>query len=235
MRFGDSELEVFKQAVHWKRYYRSFLEPYLQGEVLEVGAGIGTTTEALLTPTATRWVCLEPDPSLVVELQKRIATLPKAERISVNRLTLSQLPVEDRFDVVLYIDVLEHILEDARELELAASRLRPGGKLVVLSPAHQLLFCEFDKHVGHYRRYDRASLRRIARSGLKEEKLFYLDSVGTLLSFGNRLLLRSSRPTDAQIRFWDTKVIPLSRFVDRWTGYHIGKSILGVWSKEGKG
>ena len=58
------------------------------------------------------------------------------------------------FDTILYVDVLEHIADDAAELARARRLLTPEGNLVVLAPAHQSLFSPFDAAVGHYRRYD---------------------------------------------------------------------------------
>jgi len=62
--------------------------------------------------------------------------------------------------------------------------------------------------------------------------MIYLDAVGVFLSFANRLLLRQNNPTDAQIRFWDTRIIPISRRVDPLLGYRTGRSILAIWEKE---
>ena len=41
------------------------------------------------------------------------------------------------FDCILYIDVLEHIENDRQELIEAKKRLKPGGRLIILAPAHQ--------------------------------------------------------------------------------------------------
>ena len=46
------------------------------------------------------------------------------------------LPAEAKFDAILYIDVLEHIEDDRAEMARAAARLKPGGALIVLAPAH---------------------------------------------------------------------------------------------------
>ena len=59
------------------------------------------------------------------------------------------------FDTVLYIDVLEHISDDGSEVARASQLLRPGGYVVALSPAHQMLFTPFDAAIGHYRRYSK--------------------------------------------------------------------------------
>ena len=67
--------------------------------------------------------------------------------------TLASLDPEVKADTILYIDVMEHIAGDRQEMADAAARLRPGGHLIVLSPAHQWLFSPFDEAIGHYRRY----------------------------------------------------------------------------------
>lgn len=57
---------------------------------------------------------------------------------------MDDLPPGELFDTLLYIDVLEHIPDDGAELARAAERLRPGGRVIVLSPVHQWLYSEFD-------------------------------------------------------------------------------------------
>ncbi len=118
------------------------------------------------------------------------------------------LQASESFDTIVYIDVLEHIEDDAGELKLAARRLRRGGRIVVLSPAHQFLYTPFDAAIGHFRRYNRSSLRKISPPGLELEKLFYLDAFGIAASAMNRLLLRQSMPTKAQIETWDKWIVP---------------------------
>lgn len=147
--------------------------------------------------------------------------------------TLGELDASEVFDCILYIDVMEHLEDDRAEAAAAAARLAPGGVLIILSPAHQWLFNPFDATVGHFRRYNRRSLARIVPASLEVVSLSYLDSVGLLLSLGNRLVLRSVQPTEAQINLWDRRVIPLSRLTDRVFGYRAGKTIVGIWRRPG--
>jgi SAM-dependent methyltransferase len=233
MGYVGSELETFRAAVNWKAYLRSLMAPYLRGAVLEVGAGIGSTTEALLTPSVTTWLCLEPDPTLAGAIDAKISmgVLPDSVRVQVGTIQ----GLEDAaFDTILYVDVLEHIEDDREELERAAVRLRPGGHLLVLAPAHQWLFSPFDSAIGHFRRYTKRSLSELAPPGLKLARLEYLDSVGLLASGANRFLLRSSSPHLGQIRFWDRFLVRASRMIDPLLAYSVGKSVLGVWSTEVK-
>jgi hypothetical protein len=141
------------------------------------------------------------------------------------------LAEQPSFDCVLYIDVLEHIQDDRLQIEQAARLVRAFGRIVILSPAHQWLFSEFDKRIGHLRRYNKEQLRSLMPSGWSEEKLVYLDSIGVLLSLGNVLVLGQAMPSRLQISVWDRVCVPLSRIVDRALLGNFGKSILAVWYK----
>lgn len=227
--YVGSELDLFAQAVTWKAYFRRHLLPYLHGDVLEVGAGIAATTRLLCDGTQSRWVCLEPDRSLVARMGEGEALPPVCQVVTG---TIIELPPAEQFDTILYVDVLEHIEDDRGELIQAVAHLKPGGVVVVLSPAWQWLFTPFDQAIGHYRRYSKATLRKVVPATLREVRVLYLDSLGCLISGGNRLILRSAMPTLGQIRFWDRVVVPVSQWLDPLLGYRIGKSVLGVWRLE---
>lgn len=227
--YVGTELELFARAHGWKSYYGSMIARYIHGDVLEVGAGIGGTTTVLFTPKVRSWLCLEPDAALATQLESATERLGGETSPSVRVGYLEDLPANMLFDCILYIDVLEHIRDDREQLAHAAEHLRPGGRIVVLSPAHEFLFSEFDRQIGHFRRYNRRSLAAAKPPGVAEESWFYLDSVGTILSLANRLLLRSDQPTVGQIRLWDRCVIPISRLIDPLLGHRVGKSIVMVW------
>jgi SAM-dependent methyltransferase len=231
LSYPGRELELFAHARNWKTYWRELVLPYLKGDVLEVGAGIGTNTNLLRTNAQTRWVCLEPDGKLLEQARTALKALPAPPRYEAVHGTVADLSPTERFDAIVYLDVLEHIGDDAGELRRAAEHLKPHGRLIVLSPAHQWLFCAFDAAIGHFRRYTRASLAKAAgSSGLQAERLLYLDCCGLLTSLANRVLLRQSLPTQKQILFWDRTLVPVSRRCDRFFGYRMGKSILGIWA-----
>jgi SAM-dependent methyltransferase len=229
--YAGSELDLFSSVNNWKSYWTRHVCPFVTGDVLEVGAGIAANTCFLDSGQRGRWVCLEPDPHLCLRLTARLQErMPHRTYESVCG-TIASLSPDEYFDTIMYIDVLEHIKDDRKELNIAASHLRPGGHLIVLSPAHQFLFTRFDRVIGHLRRYDRRALRRIAPKDIEIRKLIYLDSMGIIASVANLLFLRQSMPTSAQLRFWDRRLVPVSRMVDKLFHYTIGKSIVAVWRK----
>jgi SAM-dependent methyltransferase len=222
------ELEIFEGALHWKRYWTGQIRSFVNGKVAEIGAGIGANTPHLYKHS-TSWLCIEPDPILAQRIVHRKESGELDSRCAVSTVALRQLPKEECFDTILYIDVLEHIQDDRAEVREAARRLLPGGCLVVLSPAHQWLFSPFDAAIGHFRRYTRSTLIDLNPPGLDLRKIQYLDSIGMLVSIGNRCLLRTAHPTATQISLWDRVMVPVSRFADWAMGYHVGKSIIAVW------
>lgn len=226
--YGGNELELFRHACRWKQYFARHLGPYIAGDVLEVGAGVGATTRFLVAGTRS-WTCLEPDPSLAASAREALARDPETSTSTVLTGTLDDVPLGETYDTILYIDVIEHIEDDGAELRRASTRLRPGGHLVVLAPAHQWLYSEFDRSIGHYRRYSASTLEG-AGPGLRVCASFYLDSLGMLASSANRLLLGRELPTPRQIRFWDDWLVRGSRFLDPLLGHRVGKTVIVVWT-----
>jgi protein-L-isoaspartate O-methyltransferase len=229
--YVGSELDIFAEAQRWKAYWSRKIKPYIHGDAIEVGAGIGANTSLLSGMAGGRWMCLEPDQELCARLE---TTLKKAGNIRAHEIfcgTLESLDEREKFDTILYIDVLEHIEDDAAELRRAAARLKRGGRVIVLSPAHQFLYTPFDAAIGHFRRYDKASLRAVSPAALELEHIFYLDACGIAASAMNRMLLRQSMPTKSQLGTWDKWIIPVSRVVDPVLMHSVGKSIVGVWQR----
>jgi len=230
-QYIGTELSLFSKAINWKTYFSGFLRPLLVGRVLEVGAGIGSTTKALCDGTQQDWTCLEPDAELALTLHCKILSgeLPKCCRVQNSQA--KDLSTDAQYDTILYIDVLEHVQDDSEELSIIANHLAPGGFLAILAPAHQFLFSEFDQAIGHCRRYNLKSMERAVPCSLTGIRLCYLDSFGLIASIANKTLSRQSMPTVRQIEFWDRHLIPLSRIFDWFIHYRIGKSVIGIWKK----
>lgn len=230
--YAGHELELFQHAVNWKRYWGSRISPYLGNTVLEVGAGLGVNAAALISSRQRQWRCLEPDPRLEARIREKIKRGSLPPTCSSRVGTIDDIPADERYETILYIDVMEHIAADAAEFNKAAAHLASGGHLVILSPAFQALYSPFDAAIGHHRRYTRSTLAKLgADASLRQIKIFYLDSVGFLASGANRFLLRKSTPTLRQIHLWDRAMIPVSRLLDPLLLHSLGKTVVGVWQE----
>lgn len=228
-RYVGSELERFSAATNWKTYVASVLSHFIGGRVLEVGAGIGSNIAYLHTAPIREWTSLEPDGDFAARIEERIAAgeLPPTCRVIAG--TIERINEAAQFDTILYIDVLEHIAEDAAELVRASRHLSAGGNLIVLAPAHQFLFSPFDTAIGHHRRYNRKSLRALTPPGCRLDTCLMLDCAGFFASLANAILLSNAFPSKRQIAVWDRLLVPISRAFDRRIGHRLGKTVVAVW------
>ena len=221
-----SELELFSHAKNWKQYWVSKVRPLIKGPVLEVGAGIGSNTK-LLHSQDILWHQLEPDTNFYRQLKNDSKQLNNCKTFHGVLKNHSKT----NYQTIIYIDVLEHIEHDGEELNLAADKLKTGGKVVVLSPAHQSLMSNFDRNIGHFRRYNKKMLQDICPSNMFVERQYYLDSVGLLASFAARFV-KSGNPTLKQILLWDQFMVPASRLIDSLLFFLFGKTIVTVYKKK---
>ena len=225
IEYVGNELELFKNALNWKAYFSEKLSDHIHGDVLEVGSGICANTNFLKNNKVISWTCLEPDSDLIQSVSE------KDDNIRFVNGTLDDMGNDQKFDTIVYIDVLEHIEKDSREVMNSFDFLKKGGKLIVLSPSYQYLFSPFDESVGHFRRYNKNTISSLHPTS-SPYRCFYLDSVGVILSLANKWILKSGNPTHSQIKFWDKFVVTFSKVLDRMIGYSFGKSIVCIWKRE---
>jgi 2-polyprenyl-3-methyl-5-hydroxy-6-metoxy-1,4-benzoquinol methylase len=94
---------------------------------------------------------------------------------------------KNSFQAVIMLDVLEHIEDDIACLHEARRVLNRGGIAVLTVPAHQFLFSNWDKVLGHHRRYSKSLLQLVFRNAGFQPILI---SYHNILSFFPALILR---------------------------------------------
>ena len=218
-------LEDLGAAVRYRRYQFELIEPHLGDSVLEVGAGLGDFA-AQLTGRK-RLVVADSDPFCQWSLRTRLASRPEVE---VQALDLpGEIRVDPPVDSVVAINLLEHIEEDVRALEAMASTVAPGGNVVLLVPGYPSLYGEFDRAVGHVRRYTPATLRQaVEAAGLQVTTLKPVNLLGGVAWWVAVRMGGRARPTPAIVRLYDRLVVPLVRASERRFDPPFGQSVLCV-------
>lgn len=229
--YVGGELELFKHAVNWKSYVARKTKKYIKGDVLEVGAGLGANAK-YLSNGCSSYTFLEPDSKLCAQIPSEIKSVTCPTHV-IQGIS-SDLSSDMLFDSIIYYDVMEHIEGSKDEFQRIQNHLKPGGHLIVLVPAYQTLYNEFDKAVGHFRRYNKTCFRDESQGAdtLVEKKLFYLDSLGVVASFVNKWFLKQAAPSVKQVKFWDRTIVSLSKLLDPIVGHSFGKSLIGVLEKK---
>jgi SAM-dependent methyltransferase len=134
-----------------------------------------------------------------------------------------------QFDTVICVNVLEHIEDDAVALAAMAAILSPGGVIVLLVPAFAALFGPIDRNLGHYRRYRRDEIARLARAaGLEIAKLHYMNVAGFVGWWVNARLLKRESQSDRQIAIFDRWMVPVLSALEGAIPPPFGQSLLAV-------
>ena len=168
--------------LRWEVVHRLLPPPDRSLRVLEVGCGQGGFGARLAT--AYSYVGVEPDEVSCRVAQQRLALA--GGHGEVRHGDLSVVGRDETFDLVCAFEVIEHIEHDAAALRSWVDRLRPGGSLLLSTPAWQKRFGAADEMVGHFRRYDPPVLRSLlADAGLVEVELVHFGApLGYLLEAG---------------------------------------------------
>jgi len=131
------------------------------------------------------------------------------------------------------MNVLEHIKNDKKEINISLSKLNKKGYLVILVPAHNELYTKFDKEIGHFRRYKINFFKKLKLKNSKIIKLQYLDCLGYFLYYLNKMFYKDEvYPSESKIFIWDKFFTPLTFFLDKFLNYKFGKNILCIIKKD---
>jgi SAM-dependent methyltransferase len=151
-------------------------------DVLEMGCGQGGFGARLAQRY--RYVGVEPDAVSSAVARARVAAAGGGGEVRQGDLAV--VADDELFDLVVAFEVIEHIEDDAGALAGWAAHLRPGGWLLLSTPAWQKRFGPADEMVGHFRRYDPPVLRsRLEGAGLTDVELVHFGApLGYLLEAG---------------------------------------------------
>ena len=155
-------------------------------DVLEMGCGQGGFGARL----AQRYHYLGVEPDAVSCTVARARVEAAGGGGEVRQGDESVVAAHELFDLVVAFEVIEHIEDDANALAAWASHLRPGGWLLLSTPAWQKRFGPADEMVGHFRRYDPPVLRsRLAGAGLTDVELVHFGApLGYVLEAGRNVV-----------------------------------------------
>ena len=221
------ELKFFDAAKNWRKYQFKIISKYIQRNVLEVGPGTGNNLKYYKNKASTITL-LEINKKLARSLKKKFY---KNKKIKI--LNSSIHSIKKKFDTIMYMDVLEHIKTDKKEIKKAINLLNPGGYLIIFVPAFQVLYSNFDRDIGHVRRYRKFFFFNLAKKyKIKLIELKYFDSIGFIFAIINRLVgTNNQNNVGLGVKIWNNFIF-LSKFFDSILKNMFGKSLLCILKKD---
>jgi SAM-dependent methyltransferase len=211
---------------NYHRYQYDLISAHCGRSVLEVGAGLGEFAE--LFQDRDRVVVTDVDKGAVAFLREKFAGKPGFE---VEKLDLDHIEEADiaAVDSVLAINVLEHFDDDVALLRGLARLVRPGGNIVLWVPAFPALYGEFDRKVGHFRRYTPRTLRDAALlAGLRPATVRAVNLLGGVAWWAAVRRGGNGSPDGRLVDIYDRFFVPVSRVLDKVAPIPFGQSVLAV-------
>jgi SAM-dependent methyltransferase len=205
---GMETLNAVDGLQRYNAWLWDHIEPFVGRRVLEAGCGTGTFTRYLAGRD--RLISTDFDAHYVATLQREYLDRPNVQ------VSWADLASDDwrwvdgeSLDTIVCMNVLEHLPDDEFVLRRFRDHLQPGGRLILLVPAHAWLLGSIDVAIGHYRRYELApACALLERCGFEIEQAQYLNPTGVVGWFLNSRVFKRQNVPALQARMYDT-VFPL--------------------------
>jgi ubiquinone/menaquinone biosynthesis C-methylase UbiE len=233
----------FQKWHWWFRGRRQIIEAILLSKLngktanhlLSVGCGPSEGIEWLLPFTG--------DNGNVVGLDAdQIHGYEGPDRVSFVTGLLQEPPLaEHSFDLVLALDVLEHIEDDVTAFARAQRLVKPGGLLLVTVPALPMLWGGQDVVNQHFRRYTKRSLDSLFKgAGLKNYEISYFNTLLFPMAATIRLTSRLLKlnQSDNDLKYSQpgvtndllTRIFASERHLVKRTSLPIGVSLVATYT-----
>jgi hypothetical protein len=212
---GKVTLDALEQAPKFNRWMYESVQPWLGRRVAELGVGRGNLSRhikehehVLLTDYRTDYL---------EGLQEKWRHHP---HLKIGKLDMTSRDDFDQLrefapESVVFLNVLEHIENDRSVLANLHQTVPEGCRIVVLVPFNSRLYSEFDKALGHFRRYDTGELdAKMRDAGFTVEHQFYFNKVGVIAWYVANTLGRQGVLKPWQLRIYNF-LTPLFRVLDR--------------------
>ncbi len=232
---GQETLDVISGADKFNRWMHETIAPHCSGRILEIGSGIGNISKYFIE---------RGDSIMLTDLRKSYCDqLQDSFGKSKNLIGIEQIDLVAEnfdaqykdllgtFDTVFALNVIEHIEDDRLALVNATKLLSSNGKIIILVPAYQSLYNQFDVELEHFRRYTKKTIATaFDNAAIDIERQQYFNAVGILGWFVTGKILRKKQIPGGQMNLYNT-FVPVIKLIDKLILETVGLSVITVGHK----
>ena len=232
---GQETLDVISGADKFNRWMHETIAPHCYGRILEIGSGIGNISKYFIE---------RGDSIMLTDLRKSYCDqLQDSFGKSKNLIGIEQIDLVAEnfdtqykdllgtFDTVFALNVIEHIEDDRLALVNATKLLSSNGKIIILVPAYQSLYNQFDVELEHFRRYTKKTIATtFDNAAIDIERQQYFNAVGILGWFVTGKILRKKQIPGGQMNLYNT-FVPVIKLIDKLILETVGLSVITVGHK----
>jgi len=232
---GEDTLKTIALANHFNSWMYQSIKPFCTGKILEIGSGVGNISEYFLNDKA-EIMLTDIREGYCDELRGKFAGSSSLLGIETMNMIDAEFDLKfakhfNTYDSVYALNVVEHIFDDQQAVSNCYKLLKPGGKLVILVPAFQSLYNNFDKELEHYRRYNRRKLEALfTASGFSIQQSRYFNAAGIAGWFISGKLQHHKIIPSGQIRLFN-RLVTLFKLFDMLIFNSFGLSVITVGKK----
>ncbi len=232
-------LEVLGEAQNYNRRIMKTIAPYVGENTLEIGCGIGNFTQ-LLMEHSSHLTALDIVPEYARKTESQVI-VPENKTLNSYCHNVFDDPEgvrakgpEAGFDTIIMLNVLEHIEHDEHAVQTLHNLLAPGGRLILLVPAHQFLYSDYDRSIHHYRRYEHAGLNQLlVDNQFTLDYLQHFNFVGIFGWWVKFCLLKKTGMESNSVKLFD-QLSPLFDVFESRIPLPLGLSLISVSQKRKK-
>jgi len=235
MQDGEENLEIVGQYDRFNDWMFEEIADDVQGDVLEVGSGLGTISQRILHHKKTKKVVLtDISKNYVSRLKKKFTQKNvKVTSLDLGRAADFKKFKKNSFDTIVCLNVLEHVKDEVFAMENMKELLRKNGKIIILVPAYSVLYNELDKAVLHFKRYHKKDIKHLEkRVGMSVVKMFHFNFFSIFGWFLNGTVLKKGTVSTGAMGLLDT-CIPLFKLFEKYIlRKTIGLSLIAIFQKK---
>ena len=232
---GLETLELFSEAPNFNRWMFDEIAAFCQGDLLEIGSGIGNLSFYLLSHND-KVTLSDVKPAYCSILRQKFSHHPSLRGIYMLDLAATDpgrsFPeLMEKFDCVIALNVVEHIEDHVQAISNCRKLLRPGGQLILLVPAFPWLYNGMDEELGHFRRYRKSEVvALLTAEGFQVVHTRYFNAMAIVGWWVTGSLLKMRKIKKAPLK-WYNRLAPVIRLIDKIAARKIGLSVIAVARK----
>jgi SAM-dependent methyltransferase len=218
--YGTRLISELERARRYTLWLGNTIRPFAGDRILELGSGVGNIANQIIPREL--YVATEVNPNYLTYLRSYSLGKPYLHVMELDPAKSGAFKdLDERFDTVIALNVLENIEDPVETLRGAYATLRPGGRVILQVPQGKKRFGTLDRERGRRTRFDAEEVRAmIEAAGFRLEHLADFNRMSVPGWLLNGKLLKRKRFSRVQLKILDT-LLPLARRVD------------GVWPWKG--
>lgn len=232
---GYNTLDTLSSADKFNKWMYQSIKPFLKGNIIEIGSGIGNITSQLINDKL-KVTASDVSKNYCYLLKERFGKNYYINEVRNINIVHPDFDKEyhdllGKFDSLFALNIIEHVEDDKLAILNCIKLLNKNGHLVILVPGFPSLYNHLDRELNHFRRYTKFKIEELlTKSDIKIVKTTYFNFIGILGWWFNGKILNKKTLPKRQMKLFNL-LVPIFKIADRLIFYQAGLSLITCGTK----